>query len=247
MAARSLLALVANPSRRAHGARRRAVACAVALIVGGALTACGGGGDASIAPGSTSAPGAAPAPSPAPSTDPGASTGPTSSPTPTPTPTPTPNPADGTLTLSGDAAATSFTPSGSMASLPIANGPTCSTTNGDTVCTSTLALNWTQAVIDPLGAEQPVGIVTVALTSTVHGSPGDAPGVGVNAIQVSYDAGAKPYYQLYCDDLGVVACTTADSGITWDLAARTVSFDHTRLTEDSPGTGHVVLDGTLRY
>jgi hypothetical protein len=149
--------------------------------------------------------------------------------------------------LSGSTIATAFTPSGSLASFPIASGPTCNTTSGGTVCTSILALDWKQVVVDALGAEQPVGIVTVALTSSVHTAPGNPPGVGVNAIQVGYNAGSKPYYNLYCDDSGLVACTTGDTGITWDLSAHTVTFTHTTVPEDAPGTGSVVLDGTLKY
>lgn len=141
----------------------------------------------------------------------------------------------GQITLSGPGAASvragdTFAPTDSLGS--IASGPIC---NGVT-CSSSLKLFW------HVPGEQ----LSVQLLSLNAQPPGAAPGSQVDMIAISLGGGFGYYGINFTCSAGQAGCTPDALGLTLDTAARTLRFANTTLPIFTGGP-LVTINGTLKY
>lgn len=160
--------------------------------------------------------------------------------------------ASGTLTVAGGAAAAS---AGSFVADPIAlsagssvidTGPTCSGSGTSLRCTSLRVIGWGEFSGSGGAMTEALGL---SLISSSSSAPGDAPGVGVNGLVLTYDPDASVNhddYALTCLP-GLPCGSLADAGISVDTLARRVTFTNVVVPAGGGRSGSTTLNGTLAY
>ncbi len=156
----------------------------------------------------------------------------------------------GRLVIAGASMGDGFEPGASPDGTVSTNstGPTCNAGTG--LCTSALQITWTEQ--DVLGGRNRA--VSVFLFSTSSVAPGPAPGEAVTQVTAVYSqllpAAQRATYVEQCGEPAAILprCPAVPLlGVRWTPGARTVVFDDVALPGQSPTTGQVRLQGTLRY
>jgi hypothetical protein len=155
----------------------------------------------------------------------------------------------GTLTVSGDAVATTngtFTPSDPESTFGL-SGPTC----GGGVCFSSVAMSGQQTEVTQLARYGK--ILTLAMFSEAA-SPGVAPGTQPTSVGISLGTfkieGASFSSAIYsgtCPTTLPNCHSTVDLGVAVDPVQRTITFTNVTLFKDDDSGKSTTLNGVLRY